>query len=91
MYDRMVKNLMTVVAILIFFGIPLAASFYEVRYERRGQVILVENEVATIEDTRGYLWQVEDEDLKAGQFITMVMDDRHSSLISDDIIVAIKR
>lgn len=82
----MIRGLLGIVG-----GIALISGVnsYEASYNRDAEVIAIENNVATFEDTCGYTWEwdVETSDnLFVGKQVTLKMDNRHTDTIYDDII-----
>lgn len=61
---------------------------------RKGKVITIEQNIVSIEDKSGNIWQwemVDDEKYNIGQAVSMIMDTNNTEdTIEDDIIVKIK-
>lgn len=66
-------------------------SYLETTYTREAKVIKVsEDEIILVEDTTGNLWEFYGSDLSVGDKIRLIMDDRHTTDIHDDVIKDIK-
>ena len=62
---------------------------YESSYNRNAEVVSIENNIATFEDTCGYTWEWDIEtgdNLFIGTQVTLEMDSCHTDTINDDII-----
>lgn len=79
------KNIIIATLIISMFG---GASYYEHNYARENcKVIQSINNTVRVEDQCGFIWDVVADGLKAGDIVTLKMDDNNtSSYIFDDII-----
>ena len=80
-------NLLIVVCIIGFIGL---LGGMESTYTREGQVISVKDNIVTVEDKSGFLWELETDELKEGQEVVLKMNDNHTDVITDDVIVDYK-
>lgn len=81
-------NLLIVVCGFCFIGL---LGGMEATYTREGRVINVKDNIVTVEDKGGFLWELETDELKEGQEVVLKMNDNHTdSIIKDDIITDYK-
>jgi hypothetical protein len=63
----------------------------EATYTRDGQVVSVKDNIVTVEDKSGFLWELETDELKEGQEVVLKMNDNNTDgIITDDIIIDYK-
>ena len=84
---RFLLNLLVIICLLGCIGI---ANTIEATYIREGQVISVKDNIVTVEDKSGFLWKLETDELKEGQEVVLKMNDNHTDVITDDVIVDYK-
>lgn len=84
---RFLLNLLVVVCLLGCVGI---ANTIESTYTRNGVVISVKDNIVMVEDRSGFLWELETDELKEGQEVVLKMNDNHTDIITDDVIVNYK-
>lgn len=81
-----VKSLLGIMgAVALMSGV----NTYEASYSREAEVVSVENNVATFEDTCGYTWEWDIEtgdNLFVGKQVILKMDSCHTDAVYDDII-----
>ena len=80
-------NLLVVVCIIGFIGL---LGGMEATYTREGQVISVKDNIVMVEDKSGFLWELGTDELKEGQEVVLKMNDNHTDIITDDVIVDYK-
>lgn len=80
-------NLLIVVCVIGFVGL---LGSIEATYTREGRVVYVEVNNVIVEDESGFLWELETDELKEGQEVVLKMNDNHTDIIVDDIIVDYK-
>lgn len=81
-------NLLIVVCVIGFIGL---LGGMERTYIREGQVISVKDNIVTVEDKSGFLWELETDELKEGQEVVLKMNDNNTDgIITDDIIIDYK-
>lgn len=76
--------------ILSIFAVVGLMGMVESNYTREVTVISVDCAEATVTDTQGNQWTVKDNNYKEGDTLTVVMNDRHTSTVTDDTIVRVK-
>lgn len=81
---KYIKGLFVVLAIFLFIGIINTVSN---TYTREGVVVWVNEDIATVEDGCGFLWDIETTDLTKGQTVKMVMTENNTDHIEDDSIL----
>ena len=79
------KSFIITIALLSMVG---GVSYYEHNYTRSGcEVVRVYEDVVTVKDSCGFLWDVEAEDLKVGCKLDLKMHDNGTNdCVYDDII-----
>lgn len=82
----MKKLLISITTALLFLGI---CGGYESTYTRRATITAIKGNTVYCQDSCGYLWKYEGEG-RIGDNITLVMNDNHTSTITDDIITEVK-
>lgn len=85
------KIMIGIVSIAIVIWVVGLVGRLDNRYDREGTVVAVENEIATVEDTTGNRWQVENADLELGQEVILHMDAQTTlTFIKDDVILSVE-
>ena len=88
----MFKNwLKSIAVVFIFCAVLSILSIIETTYTRKAIVIKVKNNIVTVEDESGNLWQFLADDFEKGESVKLIMDDHHTLAIEDDIIKDFKR
>ena len=80
-------KLLVVVCVIGFVGL---LGGMEATYTRDGQVVSVKDNIVTVEDKSGFLWELETDELQKGQEVVLKMKDNHTDVITDDVIVDYK-
>ena len=83
------KTIIIIIAMLCNFLAPSAVVQSKL-YAKSLVCVNVSQDVATFEDRRGDLWQVDTEDLSTGDHAAAIMSDAGTPEIEDDIIVVIR-
>ena len=83
------KTIIIIIAMLCNFLVPSAVMQSQL-YAKSLVCVDVSQDVATFEDRRGDLWQVDAEDWSTGDHAAAIMSDAGTPKIEDDIIVAIR-
>ena len=81
-----VKGLISIMGAVVLMS---CINNYESSYNRNAEVVSIENNVATFEDTCGYSWERDIEkgdNLFIGKQVILKMDSCHTDTINDDII-----
>ena len=88
---RMIKDIACGVLIMvIILGMMGWAGYMETTYDLQGTVVECNANIATVEDTRGHLWEYETEKVSKGDNVKITFFDNHTHRIYDDEIVKIK-
>ena len=87
----MKRTLITIALAIALFGAVALGQSYEAHYTREVTVVSVQDNQVTVEDNQGYLWSFIGEDYKKGQELTVVMYDNHTTKITDDEIIKVKK
>ena len=85
------RTLITITLTLALFGAVALCQSYEAHYTREVTVVSVQDNQVTVEDRQGRLWSFDGEGYEVDQEITVVMYDNHTSKITDDKIIKIKK
>ena len=83
----MIKRVIVVLTIITVIGL---VGMVETTYTRDVVVTDVDCIEVTVEDRQGHRWSFLGDEYKVGQEITVVMNDNHTSRITDDKIVGVK-
>ena len=83
------KAIIIIIAMLCNFFAPSAAMQSQL-YAKSLVCVNVLQDVATVEDRRGDIWQADAEDWSTGDHAAAIMSDAGTPEIEDDIIVAIR-
>ena len=91
--ERKQKALQTIVFIIgfiIFILIVGRVGYWDLHYEMDCEVIKIVDNVITLEDSTGNLWEVEDTTLELGETYTVVFFNNDTSIRTDDEIEKVK-
>lgn len=91
--ERKQKALQTIVFIIgftIFMLIVGRVGYWDLHYEMDCKVVEIVDNVITLEDSTGNLWEVEDINLELGETYTVVFFNNDTSIRTDDEIEKIK-
>ena len=81
-----------IIMIVVFIIIPGIAGSLEVSYTEQGEIINKENDVITILDMTGNIWEYETEkDFEIGDKVKVTFNDNETIKKEDDIIIKIKK
>ena len=83
----MIKRILIVVVIIMALSV---AGMIETTYTRDVVVTDVDCIEVTVEDRQGHRWTFLGDEYKVGQEIIVVMNDNHTSIITDDEIIDVK-
>ena len=86
----MKKTIITTLIIVLSVCFIGTIGMLESTYTREVTVVSVKDQEITVEDTQGYLWTFIGEGYEIDQEITVVMNDKHTSIITDDEILRVK-
>lgn len=74
----------------VFIGLLFAAMCTEHTYSKDAIVVdVIEYNCVVVKDIDGYLWEVYADDLHIGEEVVVVLDDKHTTEIYDDMIIDI--
>ena len=83
----MIKKIALVVVAIVVVGLM---GMIESTYTRDVVVTKVDCIEVTVQDKQGHHWSFYGDDYTIGQEITVVMNDNHTSIITDDKIIDVK-
>lgn len=85
------KGVKTIAALLLVTICFCFCSYAETHYTRKGIVVEIKDNLVTVEDECGYLWDFEDDGYCIGDRVKLIMDTNHTdSDIFDDKIIDVK-
>ena len=88
---NMNKFVTFIIALVAFCAVFAFSAYVETHYTRKCTVINVSNEVITLKDECGYLWEYEGIGYKAGDKVIAKMYTNHTdSNVFDDVIIDVK-
>lgn len=74
----------------VFIGLLFAAVCTEHTYSKDTIVVdVIEYNRVVVEDVDGYLWEVYADDLHIGEEVVVILDDKHTEEMYDDVIIDI--
>ena len=82
----MIKKVLIVLVIFTVLGLMWG---YESTYTRTATITNSESGIVTAEDKSGHIWQYKGS-ATVGDSVTLVMNDNHTSKITDDIVKGVK-
>lgn len=85
------RTLTTIALAIALFGAVALGQSYEAHYTREVTVVSVQDSKITVEDNQGYLWSFVGEGYEKDQELTVIMYDNHTSKITDDEIIKVKK
>lgn len=91
--ERKQKALETIALIIgftIFMLIVGRVGYLDLHYEMDCEVVKIVDDVVTLEDGSGHLWEVKDTTLKLGETYTVVFFNNDTSIRTDDEIEKVK-
>lgn len=79
-----------IIGLIIFLLVVGRVGYWEMRYEMECKVIKVVDNIATLEDSSGHLWEVEDDTIEVGKTYIVVFFNGATDNRQDDEIEKIK-
>ena len=76
-----------VLTVIVIIGLM---GTIETTYARNAVVVNVDNLVVTAEDKQGNLWVFVADDYSINDDVTLIMNDNHTTKITDDKIIKVK-
>ena len=83
----MIKKIAMVLTVIVIIGLM---GTIETTYTRNAVVVNVDNLEVTAEDKQGNLWVFIDDDYSINDDVTLIMNDNHTTKITDDKIIKVK-
>ena len=83
----MIKKIIMVLTVIIIIGLM---GTIETTYTRDAKVVNVDNLEVTAEDKQGNLWVFIADDYSINDDVTLIMNDNHTTKITDDKIIKVK-
>lgn len=84
------RTITTLLITLIGFLALGVAGFYETAYPRQATIRQSNNGTVQCIDKQGHLWEYKGEGI-VGQQVTLIMNDNHTSTITDDTVKGVKQ
>ena len=88
--QKALQTIVFVIGFIIFILIVGRVGYWDLHYEMECEVVKIVDDVVTLEDGSGYLWEVEDTTLELGETYTVVFFNNDTSIRTDDEIEKIK-
>ncbi len=87
---KVLKTIGFIIGLTIFILIIGRVSYWDLHYEMDCEVVEIVDNVITLEDSTGNLWEVEDINLELGETYTVVFFNNDTYIRTDDEIEKIK-
>lgn len=88
--QKVLETIAFIIGLTIFMLSLGKAGYWDLHYEMDCEVVKIVDDVVTLEDGSGYLWEVEDTTLELGKTYTIVFFNNDTSIRIDDEIEEIK-
>ena len=88
--QKVLETVAFIIGLTIFLLVVGRVGYWEMRYEMECKVIKVVDNFATLEDSSGHLWEVEDDTIEVGKTYIVVFFNGATDNRQDDEIEKIK-
>ena len=88
--QKVLGTIAFIIGFAIFMLIVGRIGYWDLHYEMDCKVVEIVDNVITLEDSTGNLWEVEDINLELGETYTVVFFNNDTSIRTDDEIEEIK-
>lgn len=88
--QKALETIALIIGFIIFILVVGRISYWDLYYEMDCEVVEIVDNVITLEDSTGNLWEVEDINLELGETYTVVFFNNDTSTRTDDEIEKIK-
>ena len=88
--QKALETIALIIGFIIFILVVGRISYWDLYYEMDCEVIEIVDDVITLEDSTGNLWEVEDINLELGETYTVVFFNNDTCERTDDEIEEIK-
>lgn len=88
--QKALETIALIIGFIIFILVVGRISYWDLYYEMDCEVVGIVDNVITLEDSTGNLWEVEDINLELGETYTVVFFNNDTSIRTDDEIEKIK-
>ena len=88
--QKALETIVLIIGFIIFILVIGRISYWDLHYEMDCEVVEIVDNVITLEDSTGNLWEVEDINLELGETYTVVFFNNDTSIRTDDEIEKIK-
>lgn len=88
--QKALETITLIIGFIIFILVVGRISYWDLYYEMDCEVVEIVDNVITLEDSTGNLWEVEDINLELGETYTVVFFNNDTSIRTDDEIEKIK-
>lgn len=79
-----------IVGIIIFIIVIGRVGYWDLHYTMECEVVEINNNIVTLKDTEGYLWEFENNSLEIGETYTAIFFNNDTYTRNDDKIEEIK-
>lgn len=88
--QKALETIALIIGFIIFILVVGRIGYWDLYYEMDCEVVEIVDNVITLEDSTGNLWEVEDINLELGETYTVVFFNNDTSIRIDDEIEKIK-
>ena len=88
--QKALQTIALIIGLIIFILIIGRIGYWELHYKMDCEVVKIVDDVVTLEDGSGHLWEVENTTLELGETYTVVFFNNDTSIRTDDEIEEIK-
>lgn len=88
--QKVLETIAFIIGFIIFMAIVGRVGYWDLHYEMDCEVVKIVDNVVTLEDGSGHLWEVENTILELGETYTVVFFNNDTSIRTDDEIEEIK-
>ena len=88
--QKTLETIALIIGFIIFILVVGRIGYWELHYKMDCEVVEIVDDVVTLEDGSGHLWEVKDTTLKLGETYTVVFFNNDTSIRTDDEIEKIK-
>ena len=88
--QKVLETIAFIIGLIIFILIIGRVGYWDLHYEMDCEVVKIVDDVVTLEDNTGNLWEVENTTLEFGETYTVVFFNNDTSIRTDDEIEKIK-
>ena len=88
--QKVLETIAFIIGFIIFMAIVGRVGYWDLHYEMDCEVVKIVDDVVTLEDGSGHLWEVENTTLELGETYTVVFFNNDTCERTDDEVEKIK-